>query len=138
MGNCNPNSTSNDPNNERPKPRPRPKPELNRPTSIGTSKIIVVGNQRVGKTSLIKSYVNNTVTDRASPYVMTNAVQDFEKVTQVTSDSGVQTTVKLNIWDAAGDQDMHNLLHLYANNVHVAVLVYAIDSTLSFDQLTQW
>ena len=67
---------------------------------------------------------------------MTNAVQDFEKVTQVTSDQGVQTTVKLNIWDAAGDQDMHNLLHLYANNVHVAVLVYAIDSTLSFDQLT--
>ena len=82
--------------------------------------------------------MNNNVTDRASPYVMTNAVNDFEKVTQVNSDSGVQTTIKLNIWDAAGDQAMHNLLHLYALNVHVAILVYAVDSKLSFDQLTEW
>ena len=71
--------------------------------------------------------------NRGAPYEMTNAVNDFEKIVQVENDQGRTHSLRLNIWDAAGDQAMHNLLHLYANNVHVAILVYSVDSKLSFD-----
>ena len=33
---------------------------------------------------------------------------------------------------------MHNLAHLFVQNVQCGILVYAIDSRLSFDHLTEW
>ena len=60
------------------------------------------------------------------------------KATKVENDDGSVTNLQLNIWDAAGDNNIHNIAHLFVRDVQLAVLVYAIDSKLSFDQLDEW
>ena len=55
------------------------------------------------------------------------------KTTKVENDDGSVTNLQLNIWDAAGDNNIHNIAHLFLRDVQLAVLVYAIDSKLSFD-----
>ena len=65
-------------------------------------------------------------------------VNDFVKVIKVENDDGTITNLKLSIWDCAGDNNVHNLAHLFTQNVQCAILVYAIDSRLSFDQLKDW
>ena len=62
-------------------------------------------------------------------------MQDFRKATKVENDDGTITNLQLNVWDAAGDNNVHNLAHLFVQNVQCGILVYAIDSRLSFDQL---
>ena len=67
----------------------------------------------------------------------TNMVSDFCKIIDVTVD-GKRHRIKLNIWDAAGDGDVHNLAHLFVRDVQVGILVYGINSQNSFKNLDQW
>ena len=97
-----------------------------------SAKIILMGNLRVGKTSIIKSYMENSA-GRGNPYVPTIAVQGYEKVVNVDKEDGSEAQLRLNIWDAAGDNAMHNLAHLYVHNVQVGIFVYSIDSKMTFD-----
>ena len=60
-------------------------------------------------------------------------VQDFHKKVTVDNDDGTVTNLTLNIWDAAGDSNVHNLAHLFVHNVQCGILVYGVDSKVSFD-----
>lgn len=64
-------------------------------------------------------------------------VSDFCKIIEVVVD-GTRQRVKLNIWDAAGDGDVHNLAHLFVRDVNVGILCYGINSKTSFDNLDLW
>ena len=44
----------------------------------------------------------------------------------------------MNIWDAEGDANVHNLAHLFLKDAKVGILVYSIDNKNSFDQLKDW
>lgn len=54
-------------------------------------------------------------------------VSDFCRIIEVELD-GKKYRIRLNIWDAAGDGDVHNLAHLFVRDVQVGVLVYGINS----------
>ena len=69
--------------------------------------------------------------------IRTNMVSDFCKIIDVTVD-GKKHRIKLNIWDAAGDGDVHNLAHLFVRDVQVGILVYGINSQNSFNNLDAW
>ena len=56
----------------------------------------------------------------------------------VEAEDGTECKLQLNIWDAAGDNNVKNLAHLFVNNVQCGILVYAINSKQSFDQLMDW
>ena len=72
-----------------------------------------MGDPHVGKTSIIRTFMEGrSVTDTTR----TNKCADFHKQIQV-NDGGKKTLIKLNIWDAAGDNDIHNLAHLYLRGV---------------------
>ena len=75
---------------------------------------------------------------RNQRYSQTNMVNDFVKSTSVEQEDGTNVHLTLNIWDAAGDNNVHNLAHLFVQNVQCGILVYGIDSRISFDQLTEW
>jgi GTPase SAR1 family protein len=47
-------------------------------------------------------------------------------------------TLKLHIWDTAGDDKFRSILPLYFKNSHAAILVYAIDDKSSFLALDKW
>ena len=90
------------------------------------AKIIVMGDQRVGKTSIIKAFLEGQTQKGA--YEPTNTTQDRSKVTKVENDEGTETTLTMRIWDAAGDNEIHNLAHLFVKDVQCGILVYAINS----------
>ena len=69
---------------------------------------------------------------------MTNTLQDFTKTMKVKNDDGTITNLKLNLWDAAGDNNIHNIAHLFLRDVQLAILVYSIESKLSFDEMDEW
>ena len=56
----------------------------------------------------------------------------------VEGEDGQDCKLQLNIWDAAGDNNVRNLAHLFVNNVQCGILVYAINSETSFEQLMDW
>ena len=67
----------------------------------------------------------------------TNTISDFCKIIEVT-EGGRKHNIKLNIWDAAGDGNMHNLAHLFVRDIQVGVLVYSIDSRTSYSNVEPW
>lgn len=67
-----------------------------------------------------------------------NVVNDFVRTVNVDTDYDQSQLLKMNIWDAAGDQNVHNLAHLFVKDVQCGILTYSVDSRMSFDQLDEW
>ena len=53
-------------------------------------------------------------------------------------ENGTRTNLRMRIWDAAGDNSVGNLAHLFVRDVQCGILVYAINSRKSFDQIEDW
>lgn len=98
------------------------------------AKVIFMGDPQVGKTSIITTFIEGREQRRIG---RTTLVQDYVRVIEV-DEGGKKHRVKLNIWDAAGDNKVHQLAHLFVRDVQVGVLVYGINSQQSFDHLDQW
>ena len=96
-----------------------------------------MGNKEVGKTSIINAYIQGS-SQKFKSFERTNVITDFHKAERVTDKNGNQHTLQLNIWDAAGDANVHNLAHLFLKDVNCCILVYSIDNKNSFDQLQEW
>ena len=62
-----------------------------------------MGNSRVGKTCIIKAFMENASMKGKHIGHTNNIVQDFVKTVNVELDNGTNQHLKLNIWDAAGD-----------------------------------
>lgn len=90
-----------------------------------------MGDANVGKTSIIKSFVDNT-SMRNKKKVNTKVIEDFTKVITVTDRKNQTHQLKLNIYDAAGDAAVHNLAHLFLHDAKVGILCYSIDNNKSF------
>lgn len=47
-----------------------------------------------------------------------------------------EATVKIEIWDTAGQEKYHSVCHLYYRDAHAALLVYDIANKVRQDQAT--
>ena len=65
-------------------------------------------------------------------------MSDYCRLVEVDDGTGRSQQVKLNIWDAAGDGNMHNLAPLFVRDIQVGVLVYSIDSKASYENMELW
>lgn len=93
-------------------------------------KIIMLGNSAVGKTSIIQQYIYNTLTP---DHQATIGVDFFAKVVKVKDQS-----VRLQIWDTAGQEKFRSLIPSYIRSATVSVLVYDITNRESFEELENW
>lgn len=84
-----------------------------------SKKIVLLGNESVGKTSLIKQYVHSIFSDE---YLSTIGI-NISKKSVVLGD----VTYKLLIWDVAGDLMNEKLYDAYLRGTHAFLLVF--DST---------
>ena len=93
-------------------------------------KVVFIGNTAVGKTSIINQFVYNTMNASHLPTVgidfFCRTVRDGDK------------TVRLQIWDTAGQEKFHALIPSYIRTSTVAVLVFDITSEQSFEDLKRW
>ena len=93
-------------------------------------KIIVVGDQSVGKSSLTIKAIKNYFEDFYSPTI------GFEFLTYVTKIE--DKNIKLQIWDTCGQEAYRALISSFYKNSSLAILVYSIDCEESFNHLEEW
>jgi small GTP-binding protein len=92
---------------------------------------VVIGDARVGKTSVIKKYLKKYEFD---PHEETTigAMYDTLKI-----DRDGQAA-ELQIWDTAGQEQYRSLVSTYVRNAHAAALLFDVTSTESFESLSNW
>ncbi|XP_066910485.1 ras-related protein Rab6-like [Clytia hemisphaerica] len=93
-------------------------------------KLVFLGEQSVGKTSLITRFMYDSFD---STYQATIGI-DFLSKTMYLEDR----TVRLQIWDTAGQERFRSLIPSYIRDSSAAVVVYDISSTNSFAQVDRW
>ena len=93
-------------------------------------KIIVIGDSGVGKSCLTNNAVKNIFDDAY------NATVGFEFFTfNVKINNKV---IKLQIWDTCGQELYRSLITNFYRNSSLAIMVYAINSKESFEDIEMW
>lgn len=93
-------------------------------------KVVLLGEGRVGKTSILLRYINNTYTEKQES---TFQASYQEKTLNIGNNS-----VKLSIWDTAGQERFHALAPIYYRDSNAAILVFDITDKTSFSKVQHW
>ncbi|KAI8875295.1 ras-domain-containing protein [Backusella circina FSU 941] len=93
-------------------------------------KLVFLGEQSVGKTSLITRFMYDTFD---STYQATIGI-DFLSKTMYLEDK----TVRLQLWDTAGQERFRSLIPSYIRDSSVAIIVYDISNRESFLSTSKW
>merc|ERR1712159_529982 len=94
-------------------------------------KVVLLGEGRVGKTSLLLRYVKDSFSDSQAPTVQ---APYLSKPVKLENDS----RVTLNVWDTAGQERFHALGPIYYRDADGALLVYDITWKESLDRVKKW
>lgn len=89
-----------------------------------------MGEQGVGKTSLITRFMYDTFDDH---YQATIGI-DFLSKTMYLDDK----TIRLQLWDTAGQERFRSLIPSYIRDSRVAIIVYDITKRKSFEYIDKW
>ena len=95
-----------------------------------TVKIKMIGDSGVGKTSIIYRYTENTFTENTQATIGVDYKNTTIKINE--------NTVKLSIWDTAGQDKYRTLTSSYYKGAHAMCMVFAIDNRESFENLNKW
>lgn len=93
-------------------------------------KFIVIGASGVGKTSILDRLV-----DDEFPTEQVSTIGVDYKTTVVEIDG---QSIKLQIWDTAGQEKFHSISRSYFRRAVGVILVYDITDRKSFDELSIW
>ena len=95
-------------------------------------KIVLVGQSGVGKTNIITKYVNNEFSEETES---TNGASFASK--EISYDN-LKKTLKMEIWDTAGQEKFRSLTRFFYKDAAIAILVYDITRKDSFDELKDY
>ena len=93
-------------------------------------KIIIVGDAGVGKSCLLRRFADQSFTDN---YINTIGVDFKVRTLEIGGKS-----VKLNIWDSAGQERFRTIVNTYYRGAHGIIVVYDTTDRDSFDHLQDW
>ncbi|KAI9311689.1 GTP-binding protein ryh1 [Dichotomocladium elegans] len=93
-------------------------------------KLVFLGEQSVGKTSLITRFMYDSFDNT---YQATIGI-DFLSKTMYLEDK----TVRLQLWDTAGQERFRSLIPSYIRDSSVAVIVYDVSNRDSFLNISRW
>ncbi|EXJ81090.1 hypothetical protein A1O3_07378 [Capronia epimyces CBS 606.96] len=102
-------------------------------TSI-EAKLVVLGAQGVGKTSLVSRFINPTA--QLSKNVQSTIGASF--VTKRITDPDSSTVVRLQIWDTAGQERFRSISRLYYRGANAGLLCYDITNERSWEEMKTW
>ncbi|WVQ69275.1 uncharacterized protein L199_007492 [Kwoniella botswanensis] len=107
-----------------------PPPDLGGPDGL-EAKVVLLGSQGVGKTSLILRYTTKIFSPTPAPATIGSSLHTRKLIHD-------GTRVKLQIWDTAGQERFRSMAPIYYRGAHVCVLVYDISDRQSFQDVRSW
>lgn len=128
MGNCN-NHKTEETNSIRIRKKSLEKTE-NKKNTIEV-KVVLLGDQSVGKSSISQRYVKNVFT---GTHVATVGGAYLQQ--KVVLNNGV--AIKLHLWDTGGQERFRSMTNLYYRDANAAILTYDITNEQSFTSLDFW
>uniref|UniRef100_A0A3Q3VYE7 Ras-related protein Rab n=1 Tax=Mola mola TaxID=94237 RepID=A0A3Q3VYE7_MOLML len=93
-------------------------------------KVLVIGDLGVGKTSIIRRYVHQTY---STNYRATIGVDFALKVLNWDSE-----TVRLQLWDIAGQERFGNMTRVYYREAMGALIVFDVTRQATFEAVAKW
>ena len=100
-------------------------------TSSEIIKVVLLGESKVGKTSILYRYQEGKFNPDIQP---SNSAQFFRKELNL-ADKGKAT---LDIWDMAGATKYRSLAKIFLKDAHAAILVYDLTDENSFKELKEF
>ena len=98
--------------------------------NIENYKIAIIGNQHVGKTTILSRYKYETADEAYAPTVGI----DFLTKNVFLEDK----TIRLIMWDTAGQERFKSLIPSYLKSANCVILTYDITDKPSFTSLGKW
>ncbi len=98
-------------------------------------KYIIVGDSAVGKSCLLLRFVEQKFIPL---HDVTVGVEFCNKTLQVPSKDGSEKTIKVQIWDTAGQEQFRSITRSYYRGAAGALLVYDVTNRSSFEALEGW
>ena len=93
-------------------------------------KVTLIGESKVGKTSLINQYVNNKFEEE---YFMTIGNDKLIKEIEIN-----ENKVRLEIWDTIGQENLRSANKIFMKNTDIALIVYDITNKETFEKVNHW
>ena len=100
------------------------------PTFDLSFKIIIIGDQGVGKSCLSIKASRNYFEDFYSPTVGFEFVSFNVRIED--------KNIKLQIWDTCGQEVYRSLISSFYRSASLAIMVYSIDNDDSFNNIEKW
>lgn len=94
------------------------------------SKLVLLGDSSVGKTSIVNQFVNNSFSKFQDSTI---GAAFLSKSVFIGNDE-----VRFEIWDTAGQERYHSLAPMYYRNANIVLVVYDITNYTSFHGAKRW
>lgn len=94
-------------------------------------KIVTIGDSNVGKTCIIKRFVDNTFFNK--DFISTVGIDFSTKMINIDD-----AKIKLQIWDTAGQERFRAITSTYYRVANGVIIVYDITNRETFEQVTYW
>lgn len=103
---------------------------------MNRNKVVVIGNSRSGKTSMLNRFLTGTFD---STHTVTIGIDWFTKtLTAKRSADAEPENVVLYLWDTGGQERFKSLTPSYTKDARVVLLVYDVTDMESFEQTYYW
>ena len=93
-------------------------------------KVVIVGDSQVGKSCIGFRFVQETFNNQTSPTI---GAAFLTKVVQTSFGS-----VRLQLWDTAGQEKFKTLTPMYYRSSGVAIVVFSLTQKETFESVKQW
>eukprot|EP00047_Mylnosiga_fluctuans_P024570 m.164281 g.164281 ORF g.164281 m.164281 type:complete len:219 (-) comp9883_c0_seq1:77-733(-) len=93
-------------------------------------KLLVIGDYGVGKTAIIRRYVENSFDPK---YKLTIGVDFSSKKLAFNG-----RNIELQLWDIAGHERFGHLTHVYYKYAIAAIIVFDLGRPATFDSVSKW
>eukprot|EP01016_Furgasonia_blochmanni_P012680 TRINITY_DN1633_c0_g2_i1.p3 TRINITY_DN1633_c0_g2~~TRINITY_DN1633_c0_g2_i1.p3 ORF type:complete len:215 (+),score=25.89 TRINITY_DN1633_c0_g2_i1:837-1481(+) len=103
---------------------------IERNTNELIAKLLILGDSKVGKTSILTNFTENVFASHTAPTLGI----DY-KIKKVTIDG---TEIKLQLWDTAGQERFRAITQNFYKNAMGVVLVFDLTDERTFQNLTNW
>ncbi len=102
-------------------------------------RILFVGDDSVGKTSLLQRYVEDIFSDIYMPTIGIDFKINTVKLdTSLRRPNGRSMVIKLQLYDTGGGDHFRNIVSAYYPNADAIVIVYDISNMDSFRHVEKW